>query len=65
MTEYRAADLPDQSIVAGDWTVWIKSHPSSSTEWAGTNGGHFGDWYIDKRIADGARVLRVGTGQEG
>lgn len=55
-----AADLPDFSIVAGDYTVWIKSHPSRTAQWRGTDGGYFGDWYVDERITAGAQVLRVG-----
>jgi hypothetical protein len=58
-----AADLPDHSVVADDTTAWIKTYPNVYTPWRGTNGSSVGGWRIDEALANGAQVLRVGTGE--
>jgi hypothetical protein len=58
-----AANLPDYSVVADKTTAFIKSHPTITAQWRGTNGGYFGDAYINQRITLGAQVLRVGAGE--
>lgn len=65
MLEFSAANLPDQSVVAGHTVAYIKNHPTGTAEWRGTNGGFFGNWRIDEELAGGATVLRYGDGSEG
>jgi hypothetical protein len=65
-TERRAADLPQGSVVATTRHVWIKEDASSINPWAGycETVRALSDDYIDDRLADGAEVLRVGSGTE-
>lgn len=56
----RAADLPDRSVVATDSTAYIKTHPTATAPWRGTNGGYFADVWVDEALTAGGRVLRVG-----
>jgi hypothetical protein len=65
MLEFSAADLPDESVVAGRTVAYIKNHPTATAQWRGTNGGFFGNWRIDEELAGGATVLRHGDGTEG
>lgn len=60
MPEGKAADLPDGSVVADDFHAYIKTHPTAHDPWRGTNGSYAGDWYVDKLLAEGAKVLRKG-----
>ncbi len=55
-----AADLPDGSIVAARDRVWIRTHPTPTAPWRNTYGGYSGDWEVDKALAAGAVVLRMG-----
>lgn len=67
MAEYRAADLPEGSVVATDITVWMASRDADERgpRWDGLLGSETDDDAIDRLLATGARVLRVGNGQEG
>ncbi|MFC6021715.1 hypothetical protein ACFP2T_36815 [Plantactinospora solaniradicis] len=58
--QIRAAHLPDGSVVSSAHTTYLKDHPSETDAWRGTGGGHHGDWEVDKALAGGAEVLRVG-----
>lgn len=62
MTEVRAADLPEGSIVASRHHVYLKQGPGA---WS-TNFGNYptGDWAVEDSIVHGARVLRHGYGEE-
>lgn len=60
MTAVRAADLPKGSVVAEENCVWIKIARSC---WQCTDGGGADNSYINGLLANGARVLRVGTGE--
>ena len=60
MTDVKAADLPEGSVVANDKHAFIKTHPSKNSEWRGTSGLYCGDWYVDELLSDGAAVLRRG-----
>ena len=60
MTDIKAADLPDGSVVADDNTAWIKNHPTVTAAWRGTDGGYAGNWLVDKALEKGAQVLRGG-----
>lgn len=61
MTEYRAADLPEGSVVALNKIAWIKGRDW----WHATGiGSPYLDSDVDQRIDAGAQVLRVGTGEE-
>jgi hypothetical protein len=59
--QIRATHLPDGSVVAGAHTTYVKDHPSKTAAWRGTRGEHHGDQEVDKAMADGAEVLRVGA----
>lgn len=54
----RAVDLPVGSVVATARSAWIK-HPNL---WERTNGAFYADRDLDSVLAEGAEVLRVGTG---
>lgn len=62
---YRAADLPEGSVVAHPRIAWIKG----TFGWHVTGGKELDynrpDSDVDNALAYGAQVLRVGTGQEG
>lgn len=58
MSDTKAAELPDGSVVANDKHAFIKTHPSSYAEWRGTTGGWYRDEQIDDEIIAGAVVLR-------
>lgn len=63
--EYRAADLPEGSVVADAGMAYIKGRDEW---WYGTGLTRhypYPNPEIDGRLADGANVLRVGNGQEG
>jgi hypothetical protein len=60
-----AAELPECSVVAEVGLAWIKG---SQDWWYATGIGREHPYFneeIDHRLAAGAGVLRVGTGQEG
>lgn len=64
----RAADLPEGSVVKVGMTEWTKyqvvTDPDRSA-WETDMKDRRPDWYIDRLLANGALVLRVGTGLEG
>lgn len=60
--EVRAADLPDGSVVANHRKAWIKNHPALHYPWSTTDGSVGQDHNVDDALANGATVLRVGTG---
>ncbi|GAA0494040.1 hypothetical protein Ade02nite_20780 [Paractinoplanes deccanensis] len=61
MNDIKAADLPDGSVVANNKHAFIKTHPTRTAQWRGTNGGFFGDWYIDELFTEGkTTVVREG-----
>jgi hypothetical protein len=60
----RAADLADGSVVADHRRAYIKTHPTSTAAWRGTDGGYHHDWTVDEALTNGAEVLRDGTGEE-
>jgi hypothetical protein len=60
MTNVKAADLPDGSVVANDRAAFIKTHPTKDSPWRGTDGSYAGDWYVDSLLGRGAVVLREG-----
>lgn len=62
MTDIKAADLPEGSVVANERHAWVKSHPSAHSQWRGTSGGYYPDELVDKELAAGAMVLREGQG---
>jgi hypothetical protein len=66
-TEYCAADLPEGSVVATEGKAYVRATDGApeGAPWRGTNGGYFGDWKVDEELANGAQVLRVGTGAGG
>jgi hypothetical protein len=61
MSDVRAADLPDDSVVAVRDRAWIKI---ARSYWRCTDGSGGNDGHIDGLLANGAQVLRVGTGGE-
>lgn len=62
---WRAADLPEGSVVATEDRAWIKSNPWPLYPWNGSDGSEYDDQMVDEALANGAQVLRVGTGKEG
>lgn len=62
--EFTAAELPDGSVVADHRRAFIKNHPTATAAWRGTDGGYHGDWAVEEALANGARLLRRGTGEE-
>lgn len=62
--EITAAELSDGSVVADHRRAFIKNHPTTTAAWRGTDGGYHGDWSVDEALANGAIVLRDGTGKE-
>lgn len=61
MTEVKAADLPDGSIIATRYEAFIKDWPRHDMPWTGTTNGAVPDWYIDTALEKrGAQVLREG-----
>lgn len=58
-----AADLPPWSIIAAQFSVWIKD--SQVRGWPCTDGSVGADELIDEELAGGATVLRVGDGTTG
>lgn len=55
-----AADMPDGTVIARTHVVYIKYRP----KWHSTNGTKHADADIDRYLAAGAQVLRVGTGEK-
>lgn len=65
MAEYRAADLPEGSVVATEQVAWIKEARFIDVPWTCSQRGELvGNRDVDRALADGAQVLRVGTGTE-
>jgi hypothetical protein len=60
----KADDLPVGTVVATADLVGIRvdREPRYGGPWNMSNGGHYGGWKVDEMLADGAQVLRVGTG---
>lgn len=65
MANSRVADLPEGSVVAKRLTAWIKTNPVPDAPWQSTNGSYVTDATVDDALARGAKVLRVGKGEEG
>jgi hypothetical protein len=62
--EISAANLSDGSVVADHRRAFIKNHPTPNAPWRGTDGGYHYNRSIDEALANGAVVLREGTGEE-
>lgn len=63
MTEVRAVDLPEASIVAARQQVWVKERPSHSHPWVDRDGGNAGNSFIQTLLDQRrATVPRVGYG---
>lgn len=64
MTDIKAADLPEGSVVADARIAWIKNQPRDRAQWSGTDGSFTPDSEIDNRLSGrlgaGAVVLREG-----
>ena len=65
MTHPAAADLPGGSVVASPSVAFIKDRLVPDRPWSCTDGGHAPDEEIDRYLGLNAKVLRVGTGEEG
>jgi hypothetical protein len=61
MTATKAADLPSGSVVATEFTAWIKSEPG----WWQVTGDEVSETEDDVQdfLNEGAQVLRVGDGR--
>ncbi len=64
MTEVRAADLPDGSIVAALYQVWILADRAGERVWHGTDKREMTDGQVQRYLDIGATVLRHGHGDE-
>jgi hypothetical protein len=69
MTDYRAADLPEASIVADDLrgiAFYANAGPGEPERWDTTGEkDSTGDAAVDWAMRHGAEVVRVGDGMEG
>ncbi len=64
MTDIKAAELPEGSVVATDIAAFIRI--DADPPWRSTYGSHVGDWKVDQALQiRGATVLRHGYGDEG
>jgi hypothetical protein len=64
MTDIKAADLPEGSIVSVDVEVWIRNDKVRGFPWRSTDGGDCSDESVQRELrGGGAVVLRHGYGE--
>lgn len=64
MSEIRAADLPEGSIVALWHDVAVRNPDGFTKPWMSTS-GPVDHWFADEILKRGGKVLRHGYGDEG
>ena len=60
MSDVRAADLPEGSVVANDVIAVFRALDGIGAVWRATNGARLRDDQVDDLLATGASVLREG-----
>lgn len=54
--------LPDDSVVASATLTWIRNHPTRTSQWRCSNGGHYSDGQVQEVLdAKRAEILRRGS----